>query len=103
MKKLLTVVMAVLALNFLAAAGGVGFLFKTGRLDKEKVKTIKEIVLATQPATQEADATTKPTKLEELTAKKLGRSTVEQVELAQESFRSQAAELDRRARELVDL
>ncbi len=106
MKKILIVVMATLALNFLVLAGGVGWLFSSGRLDKEKVKSIREIVLATQPATQEAaaDATTKPaTKLEELTAKKLGRTTVEQVQMTQHAFDVQMVELDRRKRELEDL
>src|SRR4051812_20414377 len=105
MKKLLIVVMATLALNFLAVAGGVGWLFSSGRLDREKIKTIRETVLATQPATtQSADATTRPmSKLEELTAKKLGRTTVEQVEMTQHTFDVQMAELDRRKRELEDL
>src|SRR5437588_457561 len=37
MKKLLNVVMLTLALNFLAAAGGVAYLFHSGALSKEKV------------------------------------------------------------------
>jgi hypothetical protein len=105
MKKLLTVIMATLALNFLFIAGSVGWLYSSGKLDREKVKAIKEVVFATTaPTTQLSGPTTKPlSKLEQLTAKKLGRTTVEQVQLTQQTHDTQAAELDRRKRELEDL
>src|SRR4051794_23327417 len=97
MKKLFHVLILVLAVNFLAAAGGVGFLFGSGKLDKNKVGAIHEMLFApppapevvtTQPATQPA---TQPTsKLDELLAKYSGRRAGEQVELIQQSVDAQA-------------
>ena len=109
MKKLGGVIMMTLALNFLAAAGGIAYLFQSGKLDRAKVVSIKELVFAppagaaatTQPTTQ---PTTKPTNsLEELLAKASGRTAGEQVEFIQRSFDAQMALLDRRQRELADL
>ena len=112
MKKLGTAILFTLALNFLAAAGGVGYLFKTGRLDRAKVMAIKDVVFpppapAEAPATQpseSSDATTQPVNnLETLLAKASGRTAGEQVEFIQKSFDAQMAMLDRRQRELNDL
>ncbi len=109
MKKLITVLMLTLALNFLAVAGGVGWLVGTQHLDKDKVQAIKAIVFpppASQPTTQEAtaDATTQPSlRLEELLAKVSGHTATEQVEFIQHSFDTRLAQLDRRERELEDL
>ena len=111
MKKLLTVLMLTLALNFLAVAGGVGWLWNSKHLDHDKVDAIKQILFpppatapATQPDTTVADATTQPTlRLEELLAKESGHSAGEQVEFIQRTFDTQMAELDRRERELADL
>jgi BMFP domain-containing protein YqiC len=109
MKKLVTVVMLTLAMNFLALAGGVGWLYKQGRIDKEKIAAIKEIlfpkpavdVATTQPSEQ---PTTQPImRLEELLAHAAGRSASEQVEFIQHAFDGQMAILDRRQRELIDL
>jgi hypothetical protein len=109
MKKLGGVIVLTLAINFLAAAGGIGYLFQSGKLDRAKVSTIKELVFApppvvaptTQPTTQ---PTTKPVNsLEELLAKASGRTAGEQVEFIQRSFDAQMALLDRRQRELTDL
>ncbi len=109
MKKLGGIIVLTLAINFLAAAGGIGYLFQSGKLDRAKVSTIKEIVFAppavdtptTQPSTQ---PTTKPVNtLEELLAKASGRTAGEQVEFIQRSFDAQMALLDRRQRELTDL
>ena len=110
MKKLGGVIVMTLAINFLAAAGGIGYLFHSGKLDRAKVATIKELVFApqgpagsatTQPSTQ---PTTKPVNsLEELLAKASGRTAGEQVEFIQRSFDAQMALLDRRQRELTDL
>jgi hypothetical protein len=108
-KKLGGVITMTLALNFLAAAGGIAYLFQSGKLDRAKVLSIKELVFAppptaaatTQPTTQ---PTTKPANsLEELLAKASGRTTGEQVEFIQRSFDAQMALLDRRQRELADL
>ena len=109
MKKLLTVVAWTLALNFLAAAGGIAYLFKTQKLDHAKVDQIKQLVFA--PATQPAvptdevrDPTTQPTlKLEQMLAQVSGRSASEQVEFMQRTFDSQMALLDRRVQELNNL
>jgi flagellar motility protein MotE (MotC chaperone) len=95
-----------LALNFLAAVGGIVFMFQSGRLNEERLKRIKEIVFApaTQPTTQPADArdpTTQPSlKLEQLLAKVSGRPAGEQVEFMQRTFDAQSALLDARLAEL---
>ena len=110
MKKLLTVVILTLALNFLAAVGGIAFLFQNGTLSKDKITAIKAVLY---PATTQAagddkkdapDATTQPTlRLEELLAKVSGRPAGEQVEFLQRTFDGQMALLERRQRELEDL
>jgi flagellar motility protein MotE (MotC chaperone) len=115
MKKLLNVVILVLALNFLAAAGAAGYgvknylLNKEGKLDREKIAAIKnilspppaQITAATQPA---SDPTTQPFfKLEELLAEKAGLPVGQQVEYLQQMADAKMAELDRRQRELLAL
>jgi hypothetical protein len=91
-------------------AGGVGWLFQSGKLDREKVKVIREIVFAhpveavADAATTQADATTQPAlKLEELLAKQAGMSATEQVAFIQRTFDTRMLQLDRRNRELLDL
>jgi flagellar motility protein MotE (MotC chaperone) len=110
MKKLAAVLILTLAVNFLAVAGGVGWLFSSKHLDRDKVSAIKVILFpppATEPATQPtetADATTQPSlRLEELLAKESGHSATEQVEFIQHTFDAQMVQLDRRQRELGDL
>lgn len=110
MKKLVTIIVLTLAINFIAAAGGIGYLFQSGKLDREKVLAIKDIVFAqptTAPSTQpseESAATTQPiNSLDALLAKASGRTAGEQVEFIQRSFDAQMAILDRRQRELIDL
>src|SRR5437763_10152849 len=106
MKKLLSVLALTLALNFLAIAGGVGWLYQSGRLDRKNVAAIKEIVFpATVPADEAKDrareASTRPSmRLEELLARQVGKPAGEQVEFMQRSFDVQMAELDRKMREL---
>jgi hypothetical protein len=106
MKKLLSVIAWTLALNFLAAAGGIALLYKAGNLNREKVQQIKELVFqpATQPVEEKPevrDPATQPTlKLEEMLAKVSGRSASEQVEFMQRTFDAQMAVLDRRFQEL---
>jgi hypothetical protein len=110
-KKLGSVIMLTLAINFLAAAGGIGYLFQAGKLDRAKVLAIKELIFApppsAAPATQPAEepaATTQPiNSLEKLLAQASGRTAGEQVEFVQRSFDAQMALLDRRQRELADL
>lgn len=111
MKKLGGVIVLTLAINFLAAAGGIGYLFQTGKLDRAKVMAIKELVLApppvdpatTQPSAADAPTTKPVNNLEKLLAEASGRTAGEQVEFIQRSFDAQMAMLDRRQRELTDL
>jgi hypothetical protein len=107
MKKLLNIIMITLGVNFLLMVGGIGYLFKTGALTKEKIATIKVLLgpATTQAAVEVkkdlAAASTQPTvKLEELLAKVSGRPAGEQVEFMQRTFDAQMAQLDRREREV---
>ncbi len=110
MKKLLNVLVLMLAMNFLALAGAVGWMHQTKRLDREKIHAMKAILFppaaaTTQPATQPvADATTQPAmRLEELLARSTGRTATEQVKFIQHAFDAQMTQLERRERELNDL
>ena len=109
MKKFFNVVVLLLAVNFLAVAGAVAYLKSQGRIDRQRVVAIKDILFpppATQPSEPPArpDPTTQPVlRLEELLAKQTGRSATEQVEFIRQSFDAQMAQLDRRQRELNDL
>src|ERR1700733_880385 len=110
MKKFFTLIACVLAMNFLAAAGGVGWLFKTGHLDKDKMKQVRELLfpppVAAVPTTQPtADATTisATVRLDDLMAQQAGRPAAEQVDFIRKSFDMQMLELDRKQRELSDL
>jgi len=106
MKKFFSVIAWTLALNFLAAVGGIVWLYKSGKLDREKVHQIKELVFApaTQPVEEQPeprDPTTQPTlKLEEMLAKVSGRSASEQVEFMQKTFEAERMILDRRLEDL---
>jgi len=109
MKKLFNVLALTLAMNFVAVAAGVGWLYNAGHLDRQKVTAIREIVFpATMPSAdtekKRGAATTRPTfKLEELLAKQRGKPADEQVEFMQRSFDIQMAELDRKTKELEAL
>src|ERR1043166_7853609 len=108
MNKLLYVLALTLAMNFLAIAAGVGWLYQSGHLDRQKVGTIKEIMFpATMPAdtqSQSPEPTTRPSlKLEELLARQVGHPASEQVEFIQRSFDARMEELDRKQRELEAL
>jgi len=107
MKKLFSALAFVLALNFVAALGGIGYLFKEGKLDREKVTAIKQIIFppATQPTTQPVEfvATPSAMKLEELLAQHAGRPPAEQLEHIRASFDSQMTQLERSVREFQSL
>lgn len=111
MNKLWNVLVLTLAMNFLFAAGGIGYLFQSGKLDKAKLTEIRKIVLApaTQPATTDAAArpkapATQPTmQLDELLANRVGASTGEQAEFLQHTFDAQRAQLDQRERQINNL
>jgi hypothetical protein len=111
MKKLFSVLTLLLAVNFLAVAGGVGYLVQTQKLTKESIAKIKDILFApsetagptTQPTVAKGDPTTQPAlRLEELLARKSGQTATEQVQFIQQAFDSQMAVLDRRQREMAD-
>ncbi len=111
MKNLFKALVATLALNFLVLAGGVGWLWKSGKLDRKAVLAIKEIVFSkasdgaatTQPATTEP--TTKPySPLEELLARHAGTmGAAQQVEMVQQAVDARMGQLDQRQRQLEDL
>jgi len=108
MKRLLMAVMAVLALNFLCAAGATGWLFKSGRLDRQKLASIRQMVFgpATEPATRPAVAAMNPgpsARLAAMLATVAGKPMGQQVELVQHELDARSAELDRRESELDDL
>jgi hypothetical protein len=111
MKQLLNILVLTLALNFVLAVGGIAWLWRTGKLDEQKVKAIREMVVSPPKSVLEklgdAEATgpaTRPVgKLDELLAKVSNRPAAEQVELMQRSFDVQMAQLDRRQREVADL
>lgn len=112
MKKLLQILTLTLALNFLALAGGVAFLFQSGALSRDKMASIK-LILYPPAATQAAggvdlagkkdqpDAATQPTiRLDQLLDRVGGRPAGEQVEFIQRTFDGQMAQLDRRLEEV---
>lgn len=109
MKKIWNLLVLTLAMNFLLAAGAVGWLYQNGHLDKERVVKIKEVVFP--PATQPVP-TTQPTsdtadhskdQLDALLARHANLPAGQQAEFIRQAFDSQIAELDRRTRELQDL
>jgi hypothetical protein len=112
MKRLWDVLVLTLAVNFLALAGGIGWLYGSGRLDRARVAKVKEVLLpppaapappTTQP-TPSSDPTTQPTlRLEELLAKQSNLPAGQQVEFIRQTFDAQMAQLERRGRELADL
>jgi len=107
MKRLWDVLVLTLALNFLVLAGGVGWLFQGGHVDKERIAKIKELMFPppAPPATQpSSDPTTQPTlQLDQLLARHSNMSAGEQVDFIRQTFDTNMAQLDRRTRELSDL
>lgn len=111
-QKLFSVVTAVLALNFLIVAGGVGYLVATKKLDRAKAHAIRDII-TTQPSTQPASATTQPATqpslldaqllpLDALLAKAAKKPVVEQADFVRGELDAQAAIVERRLREIAD-
>lgn len=113
MKRLWNVLVLTLALNFLAVAGGAGWLWSRGAIDREKVQAVRQILFPAPDPVElaedearagEAAATTQPSlRLEELLARHAGRPAGEQAQFLQSAFDAQMALLDRRQRELDDL
>jgi len=111
-KKLWNLLVLTLALNFVALAAGVAWLYQAGRLDHARVVAVKEILFpppataapTTQPADDTPTAPSSSKRLEELLSKMSGKRTAaEQVEFIQQTFDTTMAQLDRRQRVIEDL
>jgi hypothetical protein len=110
MKKLFNVLVLVLALNFLAAAGGVAYLCSETHVNREKVLAIKAILFGA-PTTQSGaeinsplEPTSQPTlRMDRLLAQAATRPAGEQVDFLQRKIDVQVLQLDERERELNDL
>lgn len=111
MKKLWNILVLALAVNFVALLAGVAYLYQSKRLDRERVRAIREMLFPPPPAADaattqpsETGATTQPVfKLEELLAAHTGRPAAEQAQFLQRTFDSRVAELDRRQSDLEAL
>jgi flagellar motility protein MotE (MotC chaperone) len=109
MKKLFHVLTLLLTVNFLALLGGVGWLWKSGHLDKARAVAVKEVLFpkpespGPAPGPAKAAATQPFVNLDELLARHAGKRAGEQVEVIQQSFDVQSAQLDRKRRELEAL
>jgi len=110
MKRLWDVFVLTLALNFLAMAGLVAWLYRSGRLDHDRVAKIRQIVFEPPPAppatTQptEGDATTRPSlSLESLLGQRANMTASQQVDFIRQTFDANMAKLERRSQELADL
>jgi len=110
-KKLISLVSIVLALNLLLAVGGVGYLAFSGKLDKDKVQEIRKIIIGddasatTQPTTQAAQEpppVTPMLRLDDVLAKAAGRPPADRVEIVQSAYDAKSAVLERRLREIED-
>lgn len=112
-KKLLSIVVLVLAVNFLLALGAIGYVVASAGVNQEKVGKIKDVLYpppeapeapAAPVTEQKVEPTIDPTKrIEELLAKSASVTAAEQVQFLRQAFDVQMAELDRRERELQDL
>lgn len=110
MKRVWDVFVLTLAVNFLALAGLTGWLYQTGRLNRERAAKIREVLfpppVTAPPATQPSDAspTTQPTlRLEQMLASHANATAGEQVDFIRQTFESQMAQLERRQQELQGL
>jgi len=106
MKKIFLVIVLTLALNFLALAGGVGYLCQSGQLNKTKLMQIKDVIFG-QPAPA---ATTQPSgkgpsqpDLSTLMLNQGGRPALDQIEFLRRTFDARMLELDQRQRTISDL
>jgi hypothetical protein len=109
LKKLFLVLILTLALNFIALAGGVGYLFQTGQLNKSKISQIKDVLFApppAPPAPPAANTNKTPdsrTVLANLMSGQTGRPALDQVEFLRRTFDAQMLQLDQRQRQVADL
>jgi flagellar motility protein MotE (MotC chaperone) len=111
-KKIFDIFVLLLAINFLAIAGGAGWLYQSGHLDRKRVQAIKATLFpppapaapTTQPAEAEGARAAGSKRLEDLLAKMAGKHTAaEQVEFIQQTFFTTMAQLDRRQVEIENL
>jgi len=108
MKRLFNLVAWILAMNFLAALGGVVYLNRTGHLNKATALAIKALLYpppVPPPVAQAAppDPSTQPSLvLDDLLRQASGRSALDQVNFIQQTFDARMAELDRRQIEMRD-
>lgn len=109
MRRIFNVLVLLLALNFLVAAGSVAWLVRSGRLDRQRLGAIKDIVFPKPPVqpvalqTEEAPTSRPSQKLDAILAQWSGRTAAQQVDFIQRTVDEQAAQLDRRQRDLEDL
>jgi hypothetical protein len=115
MKRLFSVLVLTLALNFLLVGGAVGYLFGTGKLDKTKIGKVKELIFSpeaptTQPSAAPANNAWAGSPLANFMAKQgitgvssSGGTAMEQIAFLRRAFDTQMLELDQRQRQLQDL
>lgn len=110
MKKLLQAIILLLAINFLAVAGVVGWLFQSGHLDRARIDAVKLALFpapeaeapATQPAAPQGPVPPSQRLAELLAKHAVGRTAAEQLNFLQQTFDVSMAQLDRREREVGD-
>lgn len=111
MRKLVHILLILLALHFVAVMAAVAYLVTTGKLNRETATAIRDVLFpppapepTTRPTTQPAAPPPTPLlRLEELLARQAGRPATEQVETIRGAFDDQMSLLERRYRELQDL
>lgn len=112
MKRLWNVLVLTLAMNFLAVAGGAGWLYQSGRLDRDRVTKVREILFpapvpadaATTRPSSKSDPTTQPAfSLEAMLSKRGNLTAGQQVDFIRQTFDERMALLERREHELADL
>jgi hypothetical protein len=112
MKKLFSTIALLLAVNFLAVAGGVGWLFQSHHLDKQRIAAIKAVVFPppappAPPATQPAGDDNKPAPLlaldDLLDRQTRSQGADKQLQAVQSAFDARMAQLDQRQQQIEDL
>jgi hypothetical protein len=105
-KKIGMLILLLLSFNFLAVAGGVGYLVGTGKIDKEKAKTIGKLIFpdpappTSQPTTDESTIKDPLMRFDDLLIKTSSKSAAEQVAIVQDTFLALNAQLDQKNQEI---
>lgn len=110
-KKLGLVLILTLAVNFMVAVGGVGYLWSQGKLGQEQLLAMKDVLFppevepapATQPSADEEKPLTPILKLEALLDEASPETVDDTLRHIRTAFDSRMVVLDRRRRELADL